>query len=75
MAVHWKQAFTWDAHSSSGEALISMKRVTYCASSIELELELTQAHMTQKPLLWVEVGAHAVRKRSEAWHNTSLESA
>jgi hypothetical protein len=21
--------------------------------------------MTQKPLLWVEVGAHAVRKRSE----------
>jgi hypothetical protein len=31
----------------------------------ELELELIQTHMTQKPLLWVEVGAHAVRKRSE----------
>jgi hypothetical protein len=30
----------------------------------ELELELIQTHMTQKPLLWVEVGAHAVRKRS-----------
>jgi hypothetical protein len=30
---------------------------------VELELELTQTHMTQKPLLWVEVGAHAVRKR------------
>jgi hypothetical protein len=31
----------------------------------ELELELIQTHMTQKSLLWVEVGAHAVRKRSE----------
>jgi hypothetical protein len=31
----------------------------------ELELGLIQTHMTQKPLLWVEVGAHAVRKRSE----------
>jgi hypothetical protein len=31
----------------------------------ELELELIQTHMTHKPLLWVEVGAHAVRKRSE----------
>jgi hypothetical protein len=29
----------------------------------QLELELIQTHMTQKPLLWVEVGAHAVRKR------------
>jgi hypothetical protein len=29
------------------------------------EVELIQNHMTQKPLLWVEVGAHAVRKRSE----------
>jgi hypothetical protein len=29
----------------------------------ELELELIQAHMTQKPLLWVEVGAHAVCTR------------
>jgi hypothetical protein len=33
--------------------------------SVELELELTQAHITQKPLLWKEVGAHAVRKRAE----------
>jgi hypothetical protein len=33
----------------------------------ELKLELIQTHMTQKPLLWVEVevGAHAVRKRLE----------
>jgi hypothetical protein len=31
----------------------------------KLELELIQSHMIQKPLLWVEVGAHAVRKRSE----------
>ena len=30
---------------------------------LELELELIQTHMTQKPVLWVEVGAHAVRKR------------
>jgi len=30
---------------------------------LELELELIQAHMAQKPLLWVEVGAHAVRNR------------
>jgi hypothetical protein len=29
------------------------------ASELELELELIQTHMTQKPLLWVEVGAHA----------------
>ena len=27
----------------------------------ELELELIQTHMAQKPLLWVEVGVHAVR--------------
>jgi hypothetical protein len=35
------------------------------ASEIELELEPVQAHMTQKPLLWVEVGAHAVSKKTE----------
>jgi hypothetical protein len=28
-------------------------------------LELIQTHMTQKPLLWVEAGAHAVRIRPE----------
>jgi hypothetical protein len=33
--------------------------------TVELELELIQTHTTQKPLLWVEVGVHAVRKRSE----------
>jgi hypothetical protein len=33
--------------------------------SRELELELIQTHMTQKPLLWVEVVAHAVRNWSE----------
>ena len=32
---------------------------------LELELELIQTRMAQKPLLWVEVGAHAVRKKSE----------
>jgi hypothetical protein len=31
----------------------------------ELELELIKIHMTQKPLMWVEVGALAVRKKSE----------
>jgi hypothetical protein len=29
--------------------------------SPKLELELIQTHMTQKPLLWVEVGAQKVR--------------
>ena len=32
---------------------------------LELELELIQTHMAQKPLLWVEVGAHAVLNRSK----------
>jgi len=45
-------------------------------ASLELELELKQAHMTQKPLLWLEVGAHAVRKRSECagmvWAGTGV---
>ena len=36
----------------------------YALCELELELELIQTHMTQKPLLWVEAGAHAVRKRS-----------
>ena len=31
----------------------------------ELELELIHTHMAQKPLLWVKVGVHAVRKRLE----------
>jgi hypothetical protein len=30
-----------------------------------VELERIQTHMTQMQLLWVEVGAHAVRERSE----------
>jgi hypothetical protein len=29
-----------------------------------LELELIQARIPQKPLLWIEVGAHTVRKKS-----------
>jgi len=28
-----------------------------------LELKLIQTHMAQKPLIWVEAGAHAVRNR------------
>ena len=39
------------------------------ASSSFLELELIQTHMAQKPLLWVEVGAHAVRNRYENYRN------
>ena len=35
------------------------------AYELELELELIQTRMTQKPLLWVEVGARAVRERSK----------
>ncbi len=31
---------------------------------LELELELIQTHMTQKPMLRVEVGARALRGRS-----------
>ena len=38
---------------------------TKAIAVVELELKLTQTYMTQKPLLWVEVGAYAVRKRSE----------
>ena len=29
--------------------------------TLELELELIQTHMTQKPMLWVKVGARALR--------------
>ena len=32
--MHWKQTVTWNAHSSSGKASISMKLVPYCASSM-----------------------------------------
>jgi hypothetical protein len=31
----------------------------------QLELELIQTHMAQKPLLWIEMSAHAVRNRSK----------
>ena len=31
----------------------------------KLELELIQTHMAQQPLVWVEVGAHAVHNRSK----------
>ena len=33
--------------------------------SLALELELIQTHKAQRPLLWVEVGAHAVHNRSK----------
>jgi hypothetical protein len=39
-------------------------RVVSCAF---LGLELIQTHMTQKPLLWVEVGERVVRERSKTW--------
>jgi hypothetical protein len=32
---------------------------------LELKLKRIQAHMAQIPLLWVEVGAHAVRNKSK----------
>jgi hypothetical protein len=34
---------------------------------VELEPELIHTHMTQKPLLWVEVGAHAVVLLGSLW--------
>ena len=43
----------------------------------ELELELTQAHMAQKPVLRVEVGARALCVRSVsregAWASTGVQ--
>jgi hypothetical protein len=39
--------------------------IQFLSCELELELELIQTHMAQKPLLGVEVGAHAVRKRSK----------
>jgi len=45
----------------------------------ELELELIQARMTQKPVLRVEVGARALRLRSvpreEAWASAGAQDA
>ena len=47
--------------------------------AIELGLELIQAHMAQKPVLRVEVGARALRVRSvsreEAWATASVQGA
>jgi hypothetical protein len=39
--------------------------LTLCTQHFELdlELELIQIQMAQKPLLWVEAGAHAVQKK------------
>jgi len=36
-----------------------------CILELKLKLELIQTHMAQKPLLWVEAGAHVVRYRSK----------
>ena len=45
----------------------------------KLELELIQAHMAQKPMLRVEVGARALRVRSvsreEAWASAGVQGA
>jgi hypothetical protein len=41
------------------------EEAVYELEPMQLELERIQTHMTQKPLLWVEVGAHAVRNRSK----------
>ena len=45
----------------------------------ELEPELIQAHMAQKPMLRVEVGARALRVRSvsreEAWASAGVQDA
>jgi hypothetical protein len=51
--------------SSFFHALFPSAFLVFFLYELELELELIQTHMTQKPLLWIEVGAHAVRKRSE----------
>ena len=37
------------------------RRSAYSATLLELELELIQTHMTQRPMLRVEVGARALR--------------
>ena len=47
--------------------------------NIELELELIQPHMAQKPVLRGEVGARALRVRSvsreEAWASAGVQGA
>ena len=46
---------------------------------LELELELIQIHMAQKPMLRVEVGSRALRVRSvsreEAWASAGMQDA
>ena len=46
---------------------------------LELELELIQIHMAQKPMLRVEVGSRALRVRSvsreEAWASAGVQGA
>ena len=46
---------------------------------LELELELLQAHMAQRPLLRVEVGARALRmwsvSREGAWASAGMQGA
>jgi hypothetical protein len=45
----------------------------------ELELELIQSQMAQKPMLWGKVGARALRVRSvsreEVWASAGVQSA
>ena len=42
---------------------LQCERITLC-SVVELELELIQTQMTQKPMLRVEVGARALRNQT-----------
>ena len=52
--------FGWRGHCGSASVTAACNPF-----ELELELELIQTHMAQKPLLWVKVGAHAVRNRSK----------
>ena len=65
--THKRHATSSLAHTAPSVWPFSRRMHTHFYSrqvAFELELELTQAHMAQEPLLWVETGAHAVRSRS-----------
>jgi len=73
------------AHSAKwlgGPCLVSCSAVCIWGvflGLIELELELKQFWMAQKPVLWGEVGARALRVRSvpreEAWASAGVQGA
>ena len=59
-------AWAWPASDKPGSREPSAGRVLLPTEGrLELELELIQSHMTQKPMLRGEVGARALRVRSE----------